>query len=220
MFLPLYSLCQISGKIEFGTEYLKMAIDTSTISDEKVKDYMVQYESNAKMALSSEQTYYYVKFNAKGALTVNIPIMASPNSLKPTDFDAVSEYLVLNQVGFAKRLLTKDYVYVKTPDVYVEWKITNETKSILGYQCRKAITFYNGEKIKNKEPIVAWFTDQIPASYGPYRYHGLPGFILELNELGRRHYARKITLNEKNIELDFPPKDLLLTEEEYKSFFK
>lgn len=55
----------------------------------------------------------------------------------------------------------------------IDWNIQNETKSILGYTCQKAV----GE-LYNREWTV-WFTMDIPVSEGPWLLAGLPGLILE-----------------------------------------
>jgi GLPGLI family protein len=82
------------------------------------------------------------------------------------------------------------------------WKLTGETKTILGYECRKAVStetlmmgagmriVTNGNttntdtsnRSKPKEVTVeAWYADGITAPVGPESYGMLPGVILELN---------------------------------------
>ena len=58
----------------------------------------------------------------------------------------------------------------------MNWKLSDETKSINGYSCRKAITTN-----QRKLPVEAWYTEQIPYAGGPENFGGLPGMILELN---------------------------------------
>lgn len=57
------------------------------------------------------------------------------------------------------------------------WKLTDETKEIKGYQCKKA-TSYNAERKTN---ITAWYTESIMASVGPENYHSLPGAVLMID---------------------------------------
>lgn len=56
-----------------------------------------------------------------------------------------------------------------------QWKIVPETREILGFNCRKAVT-----KICDSVVVVAFYTDEIIPSTGPESFAGLPGMILEL----------------------------------------
>ena len=55
----------------------------------------------------------------------------------------------------------------------VEWRITDETRDIAGFMCRKAVG-----KMLDSVYVVAFYTDQILATGGPESFHGLPGMIL------------------------------------------
>ena len=58
-----------------------------------------------------------------------------------------------------------------------DWKITNETKIIDGFLCKKAIT--NMKTTGSVLIVVAWFCEDIPINDGPLTINGLPGFIFE-----------------------------------------
>ncbi|WP_370898210.1 GLPGLI family protein [Chryseobacterium gossypii] len=55
----------------------------------------------------------------------------------------------------------------------IKWKITDETREIAGFNCRRA----NG-LIMDSIYVVAFYTNQIPVSGGPESFNGLPGMIL------------------------------------------
>lgn len=57
----------------------------------------------------------------------------------------------------------------------IRWKLTNETREIAGYFCRRA----NGVLLDSIY-VVAFYTDKIPVSGGPEWFGGLSGMILEL----------------------------------------
>ncbi len=57
-----------------------------------------------------------------------------------------------------------------------KWKITEETRDILGYTCRRA----NG-LVSDSVYVVAFYADDIRVSGGPELFSGLPGMILQLN---------------------------------------
>lgn len=101
-----------------------------------------------------------------------------------------------------------------------DWKLLNETKKIGDYNCFKAeptvqVTekqrkeyeeFLKKEAVKPAlfkmdEPkdkvIMAWYTPEIPVSFGPNKYWGLPGLILEINEEETIILCSKVTLSNK-----------------------
>ena len=77
---------------------------------------------------------------------------------------------------------------VEKKNKYGEWKITGEKKSILGFECTKAI----GKNEYGKYAV--WFSERLPGGFGPHMMTNLPGFILEaINENGIRSIAYKIS---------------------------
>jgi GLPGLI family protein len=92
------------------------------------------------------------------------------------------------------------------------WKLAGETKQILGYNCMKAtmqrtqetmrMTVDNGEakreKVIDTLNVVAWFTNEIPGSFGPEMYQGqLPGTILEIDVNNGRSSFKAIEVSPK-----------------------
>lgn len=58
--------------------------------------------------------------------------------------------------------------------VDIKWYILPELKKINNYNCQKAITEIGGRK------WIAWFTNDIPISKGPYIFRDLPGLIISI----------------------------------------
>lgn len=73
----------------------------------------------------------------------------------------------------------------------VEWRITNETRDIAGFTCRKAVG-----KMLDSIYVVAFYTDQILPSAGPESFQGLPGMILgvAIPRLNTTWFATKLEL--------------------------
>ena len=55
----------------------------------------------------------------------------------------------------------------------INWKITNESRMIAGFNCRKAVGV-----LFDSVYVFAFYTDEITVSGGPMSLHGLPGMIL------------------------------------------
>jgi GLPGLI family protein len=124
-----------------------------------------------------------------------------------------------------KKSIVEDEVFGKEflivePLEKPDWKLDNETKKIGDYNCFKAellVTVTEKQKkeyeeflkkeetkpslFKMEEPkdkvIVAWYTPEIPVSFGPNNYWGLPGLILEINEDNVIILCSKVTLSTK-----------------------
>ena len=75
----------------------------------------------------------------------------------------------------------------------IQWKITNESRLIAGFNCRKAIG-----KILDSVYVFAFYTDEITISGGPCTINGLPGMILGVTipRLYASLIATKLTVND------------------------
>jgi len=98
----------------------------------------------------------------------------------------------------------------------LNWELTKENRKIGKYNCYKAIALNEGERSN----IVAWYTMDIPLSFGPKYYNGLPGLILEINTKQVSFKAINIKLSEKKINIEKPTKGIKITYEEYMKRFQ
>jgi GLPGLI family protein len=73
----------------------------------------------------------------------------------------------------AQRKVLGDPFLVSDSMRKIKWKITDETRDIAGYTCRRA----NGIMLDSIY-VVAFFTGKIPVPGGPESFNGLPGMIL------------------------------------------
>lgn len=85
--------------------------------------------------------------------------------------------IVFSDFGKKSRIIEKDLLgskyLINDSSQKIIWKITNETREIAGYICRRA----NG-LILDSVYVVAFFTPQIPVPAGPESFASLPGMIL------------------------------------------
>ena len=68
-----------------------------------------------------------------------------------------------------------DYFVIDSKDE-MNWKIEKETKKNAEYSLQKATTDFGGRK------WIAWFTSKIPINEGPYKFFGLPGLIVKIED--------------------------------------
>lgn len=75
----------------------------------------------------------------------------------------------------------------------LEWNFRDEeTDSIIGYDCRKATVEFAGRS------YTAWFTPEIPLPFGPYKFGGLPGLILKLEDAERQYIWKAMGFERDN----------------------
>ncbi len=79
------------------------------------------------------------------------------------------------------QLINYQYPYAVVMDTSSPWKIDSETKTVFNYFVQKAT-----KKIKGRT-WTAWFTTEIPLSYGPYLLQGLPGLIVLAEDEKQTH---------------------------------
>ena len=75
---------------------------------------------------------------------------------------------------FNSRIARDQYSYEE--DRPMEWKILPETAKIGEYKTQKAETDFAGRK------WAAWFTTDVPFQDGPYKFSGLPGLIVKVED--------------------------------------
>ncbi|MDY0929875.1 MULTISPECIES: GLPGLI family protein [Chryseobacterium] len=68
-----------------------------------------------------------------------------------------------------------------TEDLKFNWKISDEKQKIGEYNTQKATTEYGGRT------WTAWFSTDLPFQDGPYKFSGLPGLIVKIEDAGKNY---------------------------------
>jgi len=93
-----------------------------------------------------------------------------------------------------KMLNGRKYLIVDN-DMSSKWKLTNETKQIGLYKCRKAVKYVTIKSTNKQFELEAWYTTSIPLPYGPKWFVGLPGLVIEAKRGSFVYQLKKITFN-------------------------
>jgi GLPGLI family protein len=118
-------------------------------------------------------------------------VLADLKNTIATNFDS--------QTSATQKSVYEDTYLVKDSVRKINWKITDETREIAGYECRRANAI-----IMDSVYVVAYYSNQIAVSGGPESFTGLPGMILglALPHENVTWFATKVT------EVAVPEKDL------------
>ncbi|WP_185288882.1 GLPGLI family protein [Chryseobacterium lactis] len=123
------------------------------------------------------------------------------NYINDSILSATGKYAINRLTSFLIRKKNKNiyqnYEYIGDANFYKiseeaqqQWNITDSTKVINNLRLQKAITQFGGRN------WVAWFSKEIPIPYGPYKFNGLPGLIIELYD-EKKDYCFNIIKSEK-----------------------
>lgn len=112
----------------------------------------------------------------------------------------------------------------------LNWKLTGESNTILGFTCQQAIATRPGKRnilsmengvmsrkeIPDTSHIIAWFTPAIPVSAGPEFEGQLPGLILQIDINGNTTYkAIEVSQKAEVAAIKEPKKGKKVTAEEF-----
>lgn len=194
-----------NGIIEFEKRSNMYAIIKKKIKDRDesyVQQAFEQYKKNnpqfkvGKSTLNFTKSKSLYKWPATNETMNNnwfaSDVLAVLKNTIATDFDS--------QISISQKSVYEDTYLVKDSLRKINWKITDETRDIAGFECRRANAI-----IMDSVYVVAYYTNQISVSGGPESFTGLPGMILglALPHENITWFATKVT------EVNVPEKDLL-----------
>jgi GLPGLI family protein len=176
-----------SGKIEFERKvnlYAQIDDDDDDAWKELVKKTTPKFKS----------TYFDLDFtNDK---TLYKPGRENPDNNKiwqqPAEDNIIFTELSKSHVTAEKNIFDQRFL-IQDSVRKIKWKITDETRNIAGFDCRRANAL-----IMDSIYVVAFYTDEIVSPGGPESFSGLPGMILGVS-IPHEHitwFATKVSLEQ------------------------
>lgn len=184
--------------------------DTSNVTDQHTLN--LYKNSNEKIS------YYTLSIDKNEAVFVNVSRVNNSQEVeKPAISGPIGKYYLnldtrirLDEVDFFGNYLIKDSIDV------IEWKITRERGTHLGYETRKAT--YKNDNLEYE----AWFVPSLPLKFGPNGYGELPGLIVKFTHFfnynkakhQRSFVANKISID-PTLKLAKPTKGKVVSQKEF-----
>jgi GLPGLI family protein len=172
-----------AGKIEFEKKInLYAQLDENDSWSELEKKMMPKFKT----------TYFdLLFFNNK---TVYRPGRENPDNNKLWGWNVAQENTVYSELDSSKsvsqKMIFEELFIIQDSTRQIQWKITDETRVIAGFQCRRANAI-----IMDSVYVVAFYADDIVTPGGPESFSGLPGMILGVS-LPHQHvtwFATKVS---------------------------
>ena len=203
--------CQIIYKIEATEDFFEKEDPDMHGYDKKINEAIKNHASNFSFLLkiNGDESYFQsVKTMSNDNDDLNYKLASAILQSNLKYYLNVSTREKLTEVeAYGKKFIILDSIN--------DWEITKEQKKIGNYTCYKAVT----KKVSlNNEgtfisDIIVWFTTDLPYSFGPIGYGGLPGLILELQDGTIKYKLEKIKYLNK-LKITKPVKGELVTDKE------
>ena len=179
IFLVYFANSQ-TNRFIYDVEYKKDSLSTVTTKE------------NYHLDISQSEINYYTRdfFIADSLIINNIPF---PKEMKLNTSNIISHKKGSNNFQ-EYDLLENTILNLKSTDSQI-WKLTEEKKKIKDLTLQKATTNWGGRN------WIAWFTQEIPFQEGPYKFHGLPGLIIELED-DKGNYKFSL-VKSQNLKIDY-----------------
>lgn len=184
-------------KVEYQ-QTVKIPDDIKNMEDIAQREYIIN-------EIRKSQTVFTLAM--QNGVVVFSPSKINNNTLNISEGGSIYADLSENKKYSIKNIFDKQFL-VKDTIKTINWNISDETKQILNYTCRKA-TYGD---------TIAWFCEQLPMPVGPCGVFGLPGIVLEIHTQAETFNAISLEMsNSNNIEIALTmPKDKAISEHEYR----
>lgn len=175
---------------EFTYEY--QYVSDSTNTKDISKEIMILNVGKEKSSY-----YSYEKYISDSTLIADSKkgLMTMPPNKKMID-EVIYKVPSSKKITFNTRVA--DSKYTVQQEVNLKWNLMNEFDEILNYKVQKATIDFGGRK------WTAWFAKDIPLQDGPYKFHGLPGLILKIEDATLSHRFQLKGIKNKAITFDYP----------------
>lgn len=159
--------------------------------------------------------YFNLSFNSDGSIykpgkesaqTSDMWFARSPAAENIVYTDYKSGRVTAQKQIYEEKFLVKDSMR------RIKWKIQDEVRTVADYKCRKAVGV-----MYDSVYVIAFYTEDIPASGGPEMFSGLPGMIMEVvvPRLNTTWIAQKVEYTKPDAkELTPPTKGKEVTQKE------
>ena len=189
-FLPLVSFGQDKFKVEYERRYFTVVLNSTPEKAKQLEDAFSKPKYIELLVDGNRCSSKEVERidNSQGQ-RYKMEIIGGYRDLE-TYFDFDQNAKIVSREMDSKIYLINDTISAH------KWNITRETKTINGYEARKAIL-----KDQHFEKI-AWYAPTIKSKCGPSDFNGLPGLLLELKSTSLKDQNQYSTYKLEMIKVD------------------
>lgn len=206
-------------RFSYQYQFVKDTLNKQEITKELmnldiVKEGSVFYSRDVYVSDSIMNAYFENQIKTTGSMNVDAKIMSQrKGSVKYKILKKYPDFKIFSSLNIGIDS------YKVADDRKIVWKILPDQQKIGEFNAQKATTEFAGRQ------WVAWFSTELPFQDGPYKFHGLPGLIVKLEDHTKTHQfeligVSKFTPNpEKTSEFIGRNKEIEINQKQYRKIF-
>ena len=173
------------GVMEFMYDY-RFLRDTTDITSESTDRMILQ----VGYGISKFSSYCTMQIDSLIRMSTADQVQANPERyIGGTSWSVYKNYPTGKFTTTDK--IATDWFLVEELIPELQWTLTDDTKEILGYKCKSAKCSFRSREYS------AYYTDEIPVADGPWKFGGLPGFIMEVCDADNHYSFTCVGINSK-----------------------
>ncbi|WHF52227.1 GLPGLI family protein [Chryseobacterium gotjawalense] len=172
------------------------------------------YSHDTHVSDSTMNTYFEKQIKTSGSMNVDMKMMSQrKGSVRYKIFKKYPDFKIAASIKMGMDS------YQVSDDRKMVWTILPDQQKIGEFNAQKATTDFAGRK------WVAWFSHELPFQDGPYKFHGLPGLIVKLEDLTKTHQFELVGISkftpvaEKISEFGVKKKDIEISQKQYRKIY-
>ena len=172
------------------------------------------YSRDVYVSDSTMNAYFEKQIQTTGSMNVDTKIMSQrKGSMRYKIFKSYPEFKISTKTRMGMD------AYKVAEDRKMAWNILKEKQKIGEFNTQKASTEFAGRK------WIAWFSTELPFQDGPYKFYGLPGLIVKLEDAAKTHQFELVGVSkftnptEKVSPFSQPNKEIEINQKQYKKMY-
>ncbi|QBO59180.1 GLPGLI family protein [Chryseobacterium salivictor] len=223
-YLPLFLLaCNFffaqNQRFSYEYQFVKDSLNKQDITKELMnldisKDGSSFYSRDVHISDSTMNAYFERQIKNTGSMNVDMKMMSQrKGSVRYKIFKKYPDFKIAASINIGMDS------YQVSDDRKMVWTILPDQQKIGEFNAQKATTDFAGRK------WVAWFSAELPFQDGPYKFHGLPGLIVKLEDLTKTHQFELIGISkftpvtEKVSEFTVKKKEIEINQKQYRKIY-
>ncbi|MCQ4034954.1 GLPGLI family protein [Kaistella montana] len=206
-------------RFSYQYQFVKDTLNKQEITKELMnldilKDGSTFYSRDVFVSDSIMNAYFENQIKTTGSMNVDSKIMSQRKG--SVRYKILKEYPEFN-IFTATNIGIDSYKVAD--DRKLVWSILSDKQKIGEFNAQKATTEFAGRQ------WVAWFSTELPFQDGPYKFHGLPGLIIKLEDRTKTHQFELVGTSkfmpnpEKTSEFIGKSKEIEINQKQYKKLF-